>query len=88
MLITDYMLFATCHWPLAAGHALALALLAAVATGCSGINTSKSVSPASFLLPGLMQNCPPSQALPTQTNTVSFVAPDLDRGAVLNGRMK
>jgi hypothetical protein len=27
--------------------------------GCSGINTSQSVSPASFLLPGLLQADPP-----------------------------
>jgi hypothetical protein len=27
--------------------------------GCSGINASKSVSPATFLLPGLMQVDPP-----------------------------
>jgi hypothetical protein len=34
------------------------ALLAFVA-GCSGINVSKSVSPATFLLPGLLQADPP-----------------------------
>jgi hypothetical protein len=27
--------------------------------GCSGINTTQSVSPATFLLPGLMQADPP-----------------------------
>jgi hypothetical protein len=27
--------------------------------GCSGINTTQSVSPATFLLPGLMQANPP-----------------------------
>lgn len=27
--------------------------------GCSGINASKSISPATFLLPGLMQADPP-----------------------------
>ena len=31
-----------------------------LATGCSGINTSHSVSPASFFLPGLLQADPPS----------------------------
>jgi hypothetical protein len=38
--------------------------------GCSGINASKSFSPADFLLPGLLQADPPSahpdQLLPTQ----------------------
>lgn len=33
-----------------------LALAVAVLTGCSGINSTQSVSPASFLLPGLIQN--------------------------------
>jgi hypothetical protein len=30
-----------------------------VTAGCGGINASKSVSPASFFLPGLMQAAPP-----------------------------
>ena len=29
-------------------------------TGCSGINTSQSVSPATFFLPGLMKNDAPT----------------------------
>jgi hypothetical protein len=29
--------------------------------GCSGINASKSVSPATFLLPGLLQADPPPE---------------------------
>jgi len=33
-----------------------------LATGCSGINTSHSVSPASFFLPGLLQVDPPPPA--------------------------
>jgi hypothetical protein len=39
-----------------------LALLAALPlmmAGCGGINASKTVSPASFFLPGLMQATPP-----------------------------
>jgi hypothetical protein len=39
-------------------------LLAVVAlgAGCSGIHASKSISPATFLLPGLMKNdAPPAQ---------------------------
>ena len=42
---------------------LRLALLAAlplVGAGCSGVNTSQSVSPASFFLPGLLRNDTPS----------------------------
>jgi hypothetical protein len=38
-----------------AGLALCLVVLT---VGCSGISASKSFSPASFLLPGLMQNTP------------------------------
>jgi hypothetical protein len=60
--------------PLAAGYALALALIAALATGCSGINASKSFSPLDFILPGLMQNSPPSPVSPIQTNTVPLLA--------------
>jgi hypothetical protein len=30
-----------------------------LSAGCSGINMSKSVSPATFLLPGLLQADPP-----------------------------
>lgn len=60
--------------PLAAGHSLALALIAALATGCSGINASKSISPLDFILPGLMQNCPPPPLIPIQTNTVPLLA--------------
>ena len=60
--------------PLALGHALAFALIAVVATGCSGIHASKSISPLDFILPGLMQNCPPSPVIPLETNTVPLLA--------------
>jgi hypothetical protein len=42
---------------------LRLALLAALPlalAGCSGINASQSVSPASFFLPGLLKNDAPT----------------------------
>jgi hypothetical protein len=35
------------------------AALALATSGCSGVNASKSVSPASFLLPGLIRAEPP-----------------------------
>ena len=60
--------------PLAPRHALAFALIAAVASGCSGINASKSISPLDFILPGLMQNCPPSPVIPIDTNTIPLLA--------------
>ncbi len=51
---------------------LALALAAALAgSGCSGINASGSVSPASFFLPGLLQNEPANP-----DPTIPFPAPD------------
>jgi hypothetical protein len=31
-----------------------------IGAGCSGINTSQSVSPASFFLPGLLKADPPT----------------------------
>jgi len=34
--------------------------LAVFSAGCSGINASTSVSPATFLLPGLMKTDPPA----------------------------
>ena len=46
---------------------LALALWLALAlggTGCGGVNASQSVSPASFLLPGLMKAGPPATNAP------------------------
>lgn len=36
--------------------------MALVATGCGGFSGSHSVSPASFLLPGLLKNEPPPPA--------------------------
>jgi len=33
-----------------------------IGTGCSGINTSQSISPASFFLPGLLKADPPVSA--------------------------
>jgi hypothetical protein len=55
---------------------LGLSLLGGVAllaTGCSGINASKSFSPASFFLPGLLQADPPpppDQAAPAPEKPV------------------
>jgi hypothetical protein len=37
-----------------------LVFLTLASAGCSGINSSTSVSPASFFLPGLMKADPPS----------------------------
>jgi len=60
--------------PLVLGHVFALVLLAALATGCSGINASKSFSPLDFILPGLMQHSPPSPVIPLQNNTATLLA--------------
>jgi hypothetical protein len=38
-------------------------LLAALGTGCSGINASHSVSPATFLIPGLLKAEPQVETL-------------------------
>jgi hypothetical protein len=55
-------------WPLG-GCVLMLALL--VNCGCSGINTTQSVSPLDFLLPGLhIQNNPPRPVIPAGTNVL------------------
>jgi hypothetical protein len=39
---------------------VAFAALLALGAGCSGIHASKSVSPATFLIPGLMMNDTPA----------------------------
>lgn len=35
-----------------------LPVVSLIGAGCGGINASQSVSPASFLLPGIIKNCP------------------------------
>jgi hypothetical protein len=35
-------------------------VLVLISVGCSGINTTQSISPATFFLPGLMKADPPS----------------------------
>jgi len=41
-----------------------LAFMLAAGTGCSGINAGGSVSPATFLLPGLMKTDAPATNAP------------------------
>jgi hypothetical protein len=58
---------------------LALAVMAGcvvLGSGCSGINTGTSVSPASFLLPGIMRADParPDGRLPVVSEPVVIVA--------------
>jgi hypothetical protein len=47
-----------------------LAVLAYFGAGCGGINASKSVSPASFFLPGIMKAVPPPSV--ETTNQFAF----------------
>jgi hypothetical protein len=49
---------------------LAATLLSLAGIGCSGINASQSVSPATFLLPGIMKNDAPAPA-PALTPSIS-----------------
>ncbi|MSU59996.1 MAG: hypothetical protein EXS35_17810 [Pedosphaera sp.] len=42
-------------------RAFAYAALLVAATGCSGINASKSISPLDFILPGLLKAEPASE---------------------------
>jgi hypothetical protein len=58
----------------AAARAPAILLVAVLATGCSGINASKSVSPLDFFLPGLLLNVPSSPGIPVETNAAPLVA--------------
>jgi len=43
-----------------------LAVIALPVAGCSGINTGTSVSPATFLLPGIMKNDSPKAGVPAK----------------------
>jgi hypothetical protein len=52
----------------------ALAALIWLSTGCSGVNASHSVSPASFFLPGLMQVKPPPPPEPLPAPEPALVA--------------
>lgn len=48
-----------------------------VATGCGGISASPSISPASFLLPGLVQDTPkgdPVEMAPVETPVPELAA--------------
>ncbi|MCC7373302.1 MAG: hypothetical protein IT581_01510 [Verrucomicrobiales bacterium] len=51
---------------------LALAAVGALVSGCGGVRGSHSVSPASFFMPGLMQNESPR---PLPANPESTVSP-------------
>jgi len=55
----------------------------ALGAGCSGINMSPSVSPATFLLPGLLKADPPPQiepTLPGEQTLPDSVTPTLQPG--------
>ena len=47
--------------------------LAFLGAGCSGINASRTVSPATFLLPGLMQNTP-AQPVPVDLSAIAIAS--------------
>lgn len=66
--------YGTWRLTLRLGGASLLALMAAIVTGCSGINAGASVSPLDFLLPGLLQNCPASPVIPAETNSAPLLA--------------
>jgi hypothetical protein len=55
------------HLGLKLAWLLSLAALVLIGTGCSGINTSHSVSPATFLLPGFFGQTSPDPAPPVDS---------------------
>jgi hypothetical protein len=68
------LLFKSCHrfglayyalvqLDLKPGWLLLLAAIVLIGTGCSGISTSHSVSPATFLIPGFFGQTPPAPAV-------------------------
>jgi hypothetical protein len=44
---------------------MCLSVLALLSTGCGGINATRTISPATFLLPGLLHNTRPAQETPS-----------------------
>jgi hypothetical protein len=52
----------------------ALVALLAMGAGCSGIHASKSVSPATFLLPGLLKNDAPAAQDSTPASPGELIA--------------
>lgn len=56
--------------------AMALAMAALVAAGCGGVQGSKSVSPSSFFVPGLIQNTRPATVEPGAVVPTVVSAPD------------
>jgi hypothetical protein len=49
-------------------------ILSVVTTGCGGFTASRSISPATFLLPGIMKNDPPPASVPAPLVTGKQVA--------------
>jgi hypothetical protein len=59
--------------PLKLGCLVALTIIGLLGTGCGGVNSGVGVSPASFLLPGLIQHQPEPTSpfdAPVATNNV------------------
>ena len=53
---------------------LSLAAIVLIGTGCSGINATHGVSPATFLLPGFFGQTPPvPEALPAPVLTAESI---------------
>lgn len=54
---------------------LSLAALTVTVTGCGGLSATKTVSPASFFLPGLLHNTIPAQETPSLTEPLPAEVP-------------
>lgn len=63
------------------GKKLLVAMLSLAAacllTGCGGVQTSHSVSPATFFMPGLLKANPPKPPPGTPTNSVAALTPSV-----------
>jgi hypothetical protein len=54
---------------------LCLSLLALIGSGCGGFSATRSISPATFLLPGLLHNTNPAQETPSLTEPLPAETP-------------
>jgi hypothetical protein len=52
-----------------------LALLTVLVSGCGGLSATKTISPASFFLPGLLHNVQPAPETPSLTEPLPAETP-------------
>jgi hypothetical protein len=57
------------------GLGVSLAMLTVMVSGCGGLSATRTISPASFLLPGLLHNTHPAPETPSLTEPLPAETP-------------